>query len=731
MIFYKKLLIFSSINICILNFGLVNAENAIDLQYILRPQSDVWTYHLYLKNQSNSPLDMKTYVNWIVNPNISTRLLTDNLQVSNFLNVSWVFSVEKFISSFTDWNVSVASDSKSKNIVVRSLDDTYFFWDYSIDYFWPKLVYSLPINSNIDALNFSNKIYQLDIDWQLYPLEFDKWVYEDWKYYIWKKQIRFAWKNILNALSKITLVIDSLKSNYVILNKKIYNIQDLWVLEITQWLSWRDLRIHIRNDAKLKNTDNLDFYINNQKIDINDVTIFSWEIIIRVDISKKVDDILEIYFKDNSLNTFSNKLILNLTKYTTPTITKLDFWQTYWVSNSFIFKILGNDNSLFWNLFDYKLNLNWTWYTIIWEKDYLKNPDWTVSKDFWGNDRYYIIKNIWLQRNGTSELYFPFFYDQLEDTNKLSIHNWTFEKTSNVVYFTKDLLTIDYDFWKVETKDESLSYPEPDRIEKNIDFLQKPENSFNLWKIAFNDFKSNSYYKVRFIVKSDSKINPFSDLKFWNDNLELVKSNDWIVYSYEKTWYGNSFTEQSLTFALNDLFNTNKTLNLKVTDLKIFWLNQDSKFIDIYDDNTDKNISVDYKYNISSCFDWASDYCNAMNLWWDSKLDLILSFWNDVKKQEAKGIVSNQNNINDDNFIPSVADKNSFAKQFILSRNKLNKSAKNKKYISKIDKIVTNLSANQSKIILSRIAKIDKKKLWNVADVILYLEASIWNNVYK
>jgi hypothetical protein len=47
-------------------------------------------------------------------------------------------------------------------------------------------------------------------------------------------------------------------------------------------------------------------------------------LIIKIDISIKIDDSLEIYLKDNEDNSYSNKVYVNLTKYSKPNITKID-----------------------------------------------------------------------------------------------------------------------------------------------------------------------------------------------------------------------------------------------------------------------------------------------------------------------------------------------------------------------------------------------------------------------
>lgn len=724
----KIIVLFTIINLLNLSITFAESTNPIEAQYILKSKFDNWTYNIYLQNQPNSLADLKAKINNDEDSsNINLNFSSNNLELSNFKKDSWKIAIEKFITTFEDWVATQTSDSITKDIEIRSLDSTYFIGNYSTYIFWGKTIYTIPINSNIEYPNFWDKIYELDIDWSVFPLEYDMWTYEEWKYYISKWQIKFLSKNIDKPISIIKLKIDWLYSNVISINKETIKLPKINSIEINQNFSVKELRIHIEKDNKLQNLNNIDLYLNWIIVDIKNAVIYGWEIIVKVDISTKIDDILELYLKDNSDNIYSNKVYINLYKYITPKITKLDFWIDYPNNKNFIFNIFWD--SFFGGSYDFEVNLNWINYTIDWIKDFIKNSNWEIEKDIDGNDKYNIIQQINLKRDWNN-IFFNSYINQIQDNNTLYLTNKNYEKNSNIVYFSKNLKNINYNYstWSILIKKESITYSKTDNIQKSIDFLQVPEKDFNLGKISFNNLKDDSYYKISFNITSDSNINPLLEMKLSDENLKTSRNESSISFNYEKNWYWREFSEKELIFNINELFNLNKSINFKINNINIDLLDENSEFKNIYSDNTDKNIFLDYKYNMSNCFDWEWDFCNALNLWWDSYMNLNLSFWkitntnnNTIPNISTSTIINTNTESNNYN----TKNKLEYMKQLMFSKSALNKSIKLKKYIAQVDKIVELIDNSKSEKIISKIEKLDKTKLWNTKDIINYLEAKL------
>jgi len=74
-------------------------------------------------------------------------------------------------------------------------------------------------------------------------------------------------------------------------------------------------------------------------------------------------------------------------------------------------------------------------------------------------------------------------------------------------------------------------------------------------------------------------------------------------------------------------------------------------------------------------------------------------------------------------------------RDMILSKNKLEKSIKRKKYVEKLDKIVDKYSSNNKalKKLYSRLDKLDleNEKYNKIKDIIIYLKAKVWLEIYK
>lgn len=662
--------------------------------------------------------DLKAKINnWDYLSNINFKFSSNNLELLNFKKDSWKIAIEKFITTFEEWVTAQTSDSIKKDIEIRSLDSTYFIGNYSTYNFWGKTIYTIPINSNIEYPNFWDKIYELDIDWTIFPLEYDMWTYEESKYYISKWQIKFLSKNIDKSISNIKLKIDWLYSNIISINKETIRLPKINSIEINQNFSVKELRVHIEKDNRLQNLNNINLYINWILADIKNAVISGWEIVIKIDITTKIDDIQELYIKNNTDNSYSNKVYINLSKYITPKINNLDFWVDYPNYKNFIFNIFWD--SFFGGSYDFEVNLNWINYTMDWLKDFITNSNWEIEKDIDDNDRYNIIQQINLKRNWNN-LFLNSSINQIQDNNTLYLTNKNYEKTSNIVYFSKDLKNINYNYstWSILNKKESITYSKTDNIQKSIDFLQIPEKDFNLGKISFNNLKDDSYYKISFNITSDSNINPLVEMKLSDENLKTSRTESSISFNYEKNWYWRDFLEKELIFNINELFNLNKSINFKINNINIDLLDENSEFKNIYNDNTDKNIFLDYKYNMSNCFDWEWDFCNALNLWWDSYMNLNLSFWKITNTNSSTNTntntipnISTHVNTNTESNNYNTKNKLEYMKQLMFSKSALNKSIKLKKYIDQVDKIVELIDNSKSEKIISKIEKLDKTKL--------------------
>lgn len=737
----KKIIAFWLINTLLCPFVYAVSENPIEIQYITKSTTWENTYNLYLKNQPTSLSDAKLYINDVLNANTNLRLKlsSDNLEVGNFFKNSAKFSVEKFVTNNIEGVISNTSDSKTKNIEMRNLDSIYFLGDVWVETVGWNTLYVFPIQSNIEYATFWEKTYQLDINGQVFPLEYDMWNYVDGKYYISKGKIKFFSKNVDKNISNIKLKVDGVYSNSMILNKETIELSKINSITLENGMSTKEIRVHIAKGTALNSLKNVDVYMNNVLVDTNNVTLVAWEIIIKVDISKKIDDILEFYVKDKTQNTYSNKIAVNITKFTTPSITQLDFWKDFPKNQTFDFRISWN--ALDGDLYALELNLNGTGYTKAWIKEAANNADGTPAKDVDGNPIIKINQQVDLKRDG-SVLNFYKLVSELSTNNVFYITNKTYDKKSNMVSFNKDFTKVDYNYLTGENdvKKESATYTKSDDVSKNIAFITKPERDFKLGQITPNNLKTNSFYRFSFDIESDAVTNPFNELKFGDEPLFAKKTSNGFVYSYSKTWYGKDFTTKDIMFNINELFNLSQTQKLKIINIKIDLLDSESEYKNVYQDSTPKNISFSYTYHISNCFDGESDFCDALKLWGDSYLDFILTFGAVINKKVEDTIIKKPDTISqvsDENKtiqLPDgnkIANKAKYSKQMILSKNKLEKSKSYKKLITQIDKMVEWVSAKKWSVVLAKIAKINKEKLWDKKEIFEYLEAKIWTKINK
>ena len=383
------------------------SENPIEIQYIKKGEWYSESYQVYLKNSATTLSDLKVTLNDVVDAKIKPVLQKEYLELSNFYKNGGKIVVEKLINTYKDGGIVTTSDSKTQAIEVRKLDDTYFLGTYSTPTVLGKTAYILKLNKEIDSNSFANKKYELDIAGQLVPLEYYKGTLEEGKYYIEKNEIKFFQKNLTKDLSNVTLKIDGLKSNSITLDKTIYTLEKVKSIDVTQWISTKEIRVHIPKDENINKLENFTIYVNNTAIDKGNVTFTDTEMILKYDLSKKVDDVLVVQVKNINDGTISNKLPISLTQFSVPNVTKLDFWKDYLEKTYFDFSVEG-DGWFFGDAQKFEVNLNGTGYTNEWVKQVLKNKDGLVMKDAKGNELFDLVQKIDVKKD-KNKFYFSFY----------------------------------------------------------------------------------------------------------------------------------------------------------------------------------------------------------------------------------------------------------------------------------------------------------------------------------
>jgi len=112
----------------------------------------------------------------------------------------------------------------------------------------------------------------------------------------------------------------------------------------------------------------------------------------------------------------------------------------------------------------------------------------------------------------------------------------------------------------------------------------------------------------------------------------------------------------------------------------------------------------------------------------DPEVVFVIDPNSETIKQNVTTIVKDSTNIN-------LKSKGLLYKDMILSKKKLEKSIKRKKYVEKLDKIVSKYSDNNRalKKLYSRLDKLDleNEKYSKIKDIIIYLKAKVWLEIYK
>lgn len=151
---------------------------------------------------------------------------------------------------------------------------------------------------------------------------------------------------------------------------------------------------------------------------------------------------------------------------------------------------------------------------------------------------------------------------------------------------------------------------------KKIDFLYSPLKDIPLGSVNIGNLQSSDLYNVRFVIKSNLKINPFKDISLNGATLlPKVESDGTISYVYEYTGMGNSITKKgNIIFTLNEYFNVNtNTIQLSVGDFQIQKISGTTP-VSVYSENSSQQVNISYLYEFGNCFDGNKDYCSMSKL---------------------------------------------------------------------------------------------------------------------
>jgi len=695
-------------------------EDTVELHYINNTWNNI--YRLYWNNFWTDISALKIYLWTLELPNVTKKITSDYLELSNLLNVWWDLAVEKTLTYTSSWKL-VTTKTKSNIIKFIKEDTTLLKNTYSIESKWWKDCYVIPfVNWYSDWLQYNTywiteKASVLNINNQDIKLLKETSTYEDGKYYYNKNSIIFPIKNLTLASNILRLKLDWFFSNYIFINKETYKLEKPKEISVEDFSSSKYIKFVFVKPSNITEINNTEAYINWAKLVYSDFTLTNNNISIRYDIAKfnKDDKVAKIYLKNTLTNNFSNTIIVNIEGYTENKISKIDFWDKKY--QNFTLNFTSTSLGWFmWSLDKIKLFINNKEYNTVWISEVTKTSTWVDAKDWLWKLVYQINRKVKFIRSW-KDLSLDFLYSNFGTwLNIMYIKNETTWRESNRVSFTwSDFSNINYDYLPTWTKKpllEQIDYDAPANIsDKLIDFINKPDRDINFGKITFTNLVSTNFYRIYFKFSTNLSYNPFFTVKLWSFVLIPTTEADWTIsYVFDNSSYWKDFVSWNIILNLNEI----KPLDWSNVKFSLSWLSvskydydtSEIKPIFMISDSSDINMS--YVYNFWACYDWWKDYC------WLEKINKPTLWLNIAFGSELKNSAITQPQTT--NITPTTSTQTSSSSETKKNSpiNTINyKSDKNKnyniKFIKLYDKIkLKNITARQATTLKTSINNILK-----------------------
>lgn len=580
--------------------------------------------------------------NFLFDPYLVHILINDQqIKNSNIIFSKGVPSIKYFHKNAGDFSLEFmkteyisdgiqgyVSDKKTDSIKIRK--NTTIGWD-------TKIIREIKGNQNIITLPFIKKISpdlllgpdsiksdrKLIINGTEEPLADFTGEYIDGIYYITTTWVTFIEKNLTEQTNTIGLSIDGLFSNYMIITNEWITLDSPSRIEIEEIGGKRNLKMFFSEPRNFHSLTNKAISINGTDIDMTQATIGLGQFIIRYDISAlpKDQDTLYITLRDTNTNTYSNKLVVNVAKYSTSQITHIDTGDG--TSNHFTFAIQGTPMTFFGNMYKLKININGVEYT----RDGLKEPildaNGVVEKDIYDNDKFTIKNKIEIIKTWNG-IEFDFPYNLLKDgENILFINNDnTLRESNKVSFIAHSQKSINYNYsstteWIDNTKNEGIVF----NLGKDLDIKVNPtimsptDRNILLGNLQLSNLKNQNYYYLDFIIHTNLPINPFSHMMLADRNLEPFMDNNSVSFRFKKEGYGADFnTDMELLAIINELYNVSDVpFILNIQEINLKKLNTDNIYESVTSLKNPFGWNISYAYTDEACFDGVKDFCSLIH----------------------------------------------------------------------------------------------------------------------
>ncbi|EKE27590.1 MAG: hypothetical protein ACD_3C00188G0006 [uncultured bacterium (gcode 4)] len=584
------------------------------------------------------------------------------LDIKNIDKAWWKLSIETKISSTNDMWVTELKSIMTNALNFRNPDQIYFIKNWEIIYKNYGAVVILKLNKDLSKIVnqwiLGTKEFKLEINWVEVPLVPDDALRsDDAKCYIISSWIHCASSIFPSAENNVRLKIDWFYSNSIYINKETYSFERLIKSEIEDSSWTKYIKFTFDKPKDVLNLNNVDVYVNWSKIPAPDYSLWLNQVSFRYDLMKltKDDKFIKVVFKNNTDNSYSKPVFLNIENQIWMNIKKTTVSRVW--SSELTFECTWDIIWMIGNNYKFKINMNWTDYFLDWVKEAVME-NWKEKIDKYWHVVYVQKNKLSLIRRTNTALIFGFDENLLVNgENVFYVKNDNTNRESNKVSFTKwkyENMNHVYSTWTVAPSyDENIEFENwKDIIQKKIDFVNQKDNNVTFWKLSISNLKDYNVYKLSFDIASNATMNPFSQLRLGNIDLQIRNLDDWSMkYRYELTWIWKELVSWDLVWTINELFNVNTSvINMKLTDFRIEKLDTASNWVKIFNSNAFSEINFSYDYDFWNCFDWDKDYC-SLNWLKDPALTVNLLFWkNQPNTSESSSnivpIIAQNNKVN-------------------------------------------------------------------------------------
>ncbi|EKE28928.1 MAG: hypothetical protein ACD_2C00264G0013 [uncultured bacterium (gcode 4)] len=631
----KNLIKIASISLVLVSSAF--AEDAkSDLQYMERNKDGWFIFHTL--NPASSVFDTNLFFNGIDSLATWKSLKWWFLDIKNIDRDWGKLSIETKTSVVNKLWITEFTSVVSNTLSFRNPDDTYFIKNWEIQYKNFNANVILKLNKDISkSVNLGIlwlREYKLDINWTELPLSPDDWVRSDaTKCYATSEWIQCASGLFPLSDNFIRLKIDWFYSNGIYLNKEAYSFEKPIKTELEDVSGTKFIKFTFNKPKNIQNLNNVDAFVNWSKIPTSDYSLWASLVSVRYDLINltKDDKFLKVVFRNNSDNTYSVPMFLNVESQVWMNIKNVKVTRAW--SSELTLECTWDLDWMIGNNYKFKINMNGEDYFLDGTQEKVMENGKEVIDKYWHT--VYVTKNklSFIRRTNTSLI---FWFDEnqlLKWENVFYVKNENTLRESNKVSFTRwsyNSMNYLYSTWTVATAyDESMIFENwKEIVQRKLDFVnQKDTWVLPLWKLNISNLKDYNVYRLSFDISSNAPVNPFSQLKIGNTDLQIKNSAGWIWYRFEMTWIWKDMKSWELVWAVNELFNVSpSTVNLKLMNFSIEKMDNKNAWTKIYASNAFSEINFSYIYDFWNCFDWDKDYC-GLNWLRDPSLVINLLFW--------------------------------------------------------------------------------------------------------